>query len=334
MAFRYGSLLALIAFLAQPARAQDPHFTQFYAVPTYLSPAFAGTTVQSRLALQFRDQWPSIPGAFVSYNLAADQYLPDLNSGIGILATRDQAGSGALTSTSFSLQYAYEIQLKHKVFLRPALQFGYANRAVDYSKLVFNDQLSRGGDVATYENYDGHKQGYADLGSGLLFFTPKTWFGFSVQHMNEPNQSLLAGESVVPMQVNVHGGYRFKLRAGGMVSKNPQSIVAAFNYRAQGKFDQLDIGGYYERDPVFAGLWYRGLPLKSYRPGVANNDAIAILVGCKVGDWRFGYSYDITISRLAMNSGGAHEVTTILELADKRKKRSMARRRVVPCAKF
>ena len=81
-------------------------------------------------------------------------------------------------------------------------------------------------------------------------------------------------------------------------------------------------------------MWYRGLPVKAYKPGYQNNDAISIVAGFKVGDWRFGYSYDITISRLAVNSGGAHEITTIFELADKRKKNSMARRRVVPCAKF
>jgi type IX secretion system PorP/SprF family membrane protein len=314
--------------------AQDPHYTQFYASPTYLSPAFAGTTVQNRFVLQFRDQWPAIPGAFVSYNLAADQYLPSLKSGIGLIATRDQAGSGALSSTSVLLQYAYEIRLKHKVFLRPALQMGYASRSVDYSKLVFNDQLARGGDVPTYENYDGRNHGYTDIGSGLLFFTPKMWFGVALQHMNEPNQSLLESESLLPRQLNIHGGYRFQIRSGGMVRKTPQTIVAAFNYRAQGKFDQLDIGAYYEREPIFCGLWYRGLPVKYYQPGYMNNDAIAVLAGVKVGDWRFGYSYDITISRLALNSGGAHEITTILELADKRKKRSMARRRVVPCAKF
>lgn len=334
MKLRIGFLAMVALGALGQAKAQDPHFTQFYAAPTYLSPAFAGTTVQNRFALQVRDQWPAIPGAFVSFNMAADQYLGSLNSGIGLIATRDQAGSGALSSTSFTLQYAYEIRLKHKVFLRPALQMGYASRSVDYSKLVFNDQLARGGEVSTYEHYDGRKQGYSDIGSGLLLFTPNMWFGFSLLHMNEPNQSLLEDESPLPRQFNMHGGYRMKLRTGGMVRKNPQSIVAAFNYRAQGKFDQLDIGGYYEHDPVFAGLWYRGIPVKSYAPGMQNNDAIAVLVGFKAGDWRFGYSYDITISRLAMNSGGAHEITTILELADKRKKRSMARRRVVPCAKF
>ena len=334
MKLRHAFTLAWVLGVLGHAVAQDPHFTQFYAAPTYLSPAFAGTTVQNRFALQFRDQWPSIPGAFVSYNLAADSYLGNLNSGIGFIATRDQAGSGGLSSTSFAFQYAYEIRLKHKVFLRPALQLGYASRSVNYSKLIFNDQLSRGGDVATYEYYDGRKKGYSDIGSGLLLFTPQLWFGLALQHMNEPNQSLLESEAALPRQFNMHGGYRFKLRSGGMVRKNQQSIVAAFNYRAQEKFDQLDIGAYYERDPIFAGLWYRGLPLKSYQPGYANNDAISVLVGFKAGDWRFGYSYDITISRLAMNSGGAHEITTILELADRRKKRSMARRRVVPCAKF
>lgn len=334
MKLRHAFTIAWMLGVLGHAMAQDPHFTQFYAAPTYLSPAFAGTTVQNRFALQFRDQWPSIPGAFVSYNLAADSYLANLNSGIGFIAMRDQAGSGGLSSTSFAFQYAYEIRLKHKVFLRPALQLGYASRSVNYSKLIFNDQLSRGGDVATYEYYDGRKKGYSDIGSGLLLFTPQLWFGLALQHMNEPNQSLLESEAALPRQFNMHGGYRFKLRSGGMVRKNQQSVVAAFNYRAQGKFDQLDIGAYYERDPIFAGLWYRGLPVKSYQPGYANNDALSVLVGFKAGDWRFGYSYDITISRLAMNSGGAHEITTILELADRRKKRSMSRRRVVPCAKF
>ncbi|MBK9420629.1 MAG: type IX secretion system membrane protein PorP/SprF [Flavobacteriales bacterium] len=316
------------------AVAQDPHFTQFYAAPTHLSPGFAGTTVQSRFALQFRDQWPTIPGAFVSYNLAADQYLGNLNSGIGLLASHDRAGTGGLSSTSIALQYAYEIKLKHKVFLRPALQFGYARRSVDYSRLVFNDQLSRGGDVSSYEFYDGRRKGYADIGSGLLLFTPKIWFGFALLHMNHPNESLLDNESPMPSQFNMHGGYRLKMRTPGMVRKDAQSVVMAFNYRAQGKYDQLDIGAYFEHDPIFAGLWYRGIPIKSYGPGRANNDAIAAVVGFKAGDWRFGYSYDITISLLALNSGGAHEITAIYELADKRKKRSMARRRVVPCAKF
>lgn len=328
-----GLVLLVAMVLLCRMMAQDAHFTQFYAAPTYLSPAFAGTGSQTRFALQYRDQWPSIPGAFVSSNLAVDHYLSELNSGVGMLVSYDRAGSGALRYTSIGAQYAYELRLKHKVYLRPALQFSYVNHAVDWSRLVFGDQLARGGNVDSYGGFTQRNTKYTDLGGGLLYFTPKLWLGIGVHHLNRPNQSLTLRESEVPQKLSVHGGYRFKV-VTPVIKKHPTSIIAAFNYRAQGKYDQLDLGAYFERDPVFAGLWYRGLPLKSYEPGIANNDAIAVVIGFKVNDWRFGYSYDITISRLAANTGGAHELTMVYELANARRKKSMAKRRVVPCAKF
>jgi type IX secretion system PorP/SprF family membrane protein len=333
MVRRYAVVLgACVAVLL--AAAQDAHYTQFYAVPTYLSPAFAGTSAATRIGLTARDQWPTFPGAFISSNIAFDQYLSDLNSGVGMIVQHDRAGSGALSYTSVTMQYAYEIELKRKVFLRPALQFGYVNHSVDWGKLMFGDQLTRGGDVATYANYQGRTANYTDIGTGLLFFTPQLWLGASVLHLTEPEQSLLGGFSPVPRQFNAHGGYRFKLK-GPVIKKHAQSVVAAFNYRAQGKYDQLDIGAYFERDPLFAGIWYRGLPVvKAYQPGYLNNDAIAFLMGYTYGNARFGYSYDVTISRLALNTGGSHEITAVFDIANRRQRKSMSKRRIVPCAKF
>lgn len=314
--------------------AQDAQFTQFYAAPTYLSPAFAGTSVQNRFSLLYRDQWPSIPGAFVTYAAAYDLYLQEMNSGIGFIAVHDRAGTGALRYTSFTGQYAYEIQLKRKVFLRPALQFGFVNHAVDYGRLVFGDQLARGGEVATYESMDGTSVNYTDAGAGLLYFTPNTWLGVSIHHLNEPNQSLLLNDARVPRKFSMHGGRRFKVRTA-VIKKHPQSFIAAFNYRAQGRYDQLDLGMYYEQQPIYGGLWYRGIPLlKAYAPGYQNNDAVAAVIGVLVNDWRFGYSYDLTISGLAAHTGGAHELSVTYELADKRKKRAQYKRRSIPCAKF
>lgn len=324
----------LVLCMLGAVRAQDAQFTQFYASPTYLSPAFAGTGLQSRFGLVYRDQWPSIPGSFVSANFAFDHYLSDLNSGIGLLVHHDKAGSGALRYTSATAQYAYEIELKRKVFLRPALQLGMVDHAVDYSRLVFGDQLARGGTVGTYENMDGTSVKYADMGAGLLFFTPKLWLGLGLHHLNRPNQSLLLNEARVPMRFSMHGGYRTTLSTP-VIRQHPQSVVFAFNYRAQDKYDQLDLGAYFEREPFFAGLWYRGIPLmKRYAPGYANNDAIAVLVGFTANDMRIGYSYDITISRLAGHSGGAHEITLGYEIAKAYKRKSASKRRIVPCAKF
>ena len=321
-------------FVLARSAGQDAHFTQFYAAPTYLSPAFAGTGMQSRLSMIYRDQWPSIPGAFVNYSAAYDHYLEDLNSGIGLIAVHDRAGSGALRYSSITGQYAYEIELKRKVFLRPALEFGYVAHAVDYSRLIFGDQLARGGDVPTYEYMDGTTVNYTDAGAGLLYFTPRTWLGLAFHHLNNPNQSLLLNESHIPTKFSAHGGRRFVLRTA-VIKKHPQHVVLAFNYRAQGKFDQLDLGMYYEQAPFYAGLWYRGLPLlKAYSSGYQNNEAVAGMMGVLVNDWRFGYSYDLTISRLAGYTGGAHEISVAYEIIDKRRKRSQYKRRSVPCAKF
>jgi type IX secretion system PorP/SprF family membrane protein len=331
---RIAGLVVACCCMLGIARAQDAHFTQFYANPTYLSPAFAGTGLQSRMGLAVRDQWPSIPGAFVSTNFAMDHYLSDLNSGIGILVHHDKAGSGALRYTSATVQYAYEIELKRKVFLRPALQVGYVNHAVDFSRLTFGDQLARGGATGTLDDLEGSSVNYADVGAGLLFFTPKLWLGASLHHMNTPNQSLTGNESRIPQKFSMHGGYRTRLRTP-VIRDHAQNVVFAFNYRSQAKFDQLDVGAYFERDPFFAGLWYRGIPLfKRYDAGYANNDAVAVLFGVIWNDMRIGYSYDITISRLAGHGGGAHEITLGYELVQKHKKRSASKRRVVPCAKF
>lgn len=330
-----GISLALVSWcILGHASAQDAQFTQFYAVPTYISPAFAGTGLQSRFGLAMRDQWPSIPGAFVSANFAFDHYLSDVNSGIGLLVHHDKAGSGALRTTSITGQYAYEIELKRKVFLRPALQFGWSNHAVNLSQLTFGDQLARGGSLATLDDMDGTSVSYADMGTGLLFFTPKLWLGVAIHHLNRPNQTLIEGDARLPRKFSMHGGYRTEIRTP-VIRKHAEHVVFAFNYRSQDKFDQLDLGVYYERDPFFAGLWYRGIPLfKQYGPGYMNNDAVAVMVGFIANDLRVGYSYDITISRLAAYSGGAHEITLGYELAQKHKKRSASKRRIVPCAKF
>lgn len=328
-------ILLLTLLLVGALKAQDPQFSQFYALPTYISPAYAGTSVQTRFSLAYRNQWPNIPGAFETYNFSYDQYLSKLNSGIGVLATYDKAGSGALRYTSVSVQYAYEIELKRKVYIRPALQVGYVSHAVDYTRLVFGDQLISGSDVGSHDHLQGNGLSYMDAAAGVLYFTPDYWVGASMHHLNNPNQSLLFAEAEVPRKFSLHGGYKHRIRTR-VIQEHEQSIIAAFNYRAQGKYDQLDLGAYYELSPFSIGLWYRGIPLfKSYEKGYGNSDAVAVSFGYSVNDLRIGYSYDLTISKLKVgNTGGAHELTLVLELANRRKKKSISKRRIVPCAKF
>src|SRR5437016_3907470 len=52
--------------LPSSLKAQDPHFTQFYANPLYLNPAFAGAAHCPRMNLSYRNQWPALQGQYIT----------------------------------------------------------------------------------------------------------------------------------------------------------------------------------------------------------------------------------------------------------------------------
>lgn len=319
-------------------RAQDQQFTQFYAAPMALNPAFAGTSIQSRVASTYRNQWPSLPKSFVSYNFSFDHFVPSINSGIGLLVSHDRAGTGALTFTSVSLHYAYDITLTRKLSIRPALKLGFGSNYLNIDKLTFVDQLAREDDgVSTLDpdrgRFADEPVNYPDFGTGFMLFSKTFWFGASLDHLNEPVHSLTGRESKLPKKLSIHGGMRIKVSDVGAFSKR-QFIVPAINYQMQGMFDQVDLGFYYEYDPVVLGLWYRGIPgIKKNANRSINQDAIAVLVGYQINNLTVGYSYDLTVSQLTPNSGGAHELTLGLEFASRKSKKAN-KRRVIPCAKF
>ena len=59
--------------------SQDLEFTQFYANPLYLNPAFAGSHGCPRVSMNYRDQWPGLSGSYVSYSACYDQYISSIS---------------------------------------------------------------------------------------------------------------------------------------------------------------------------------------------------------------------------------------------------------------
>lgn len=326
--------IALLWLLTTAGFAQDQQFTQFYAVPTAVSPSFAGASIQSRVSMQYRNQWSAIPGGFNSGNITFDQFMPNLNSGIGMLVSYDQAGSGALRSTTVAVQYAYEARIKRNLFFRPSLQLGYGQKSIDFEKLTFYDQMVREGNVASLEAGTVRPVNYYDMGAGMLLYSPKLWLGVSAFHNNTPDVSLYdTQKSPLARKLSVHGGYRIRLK-GNSLRKLDHYMVVAANYLAQQQFDQLDLGFYYEFSPMILGLWYRGLPMKSNSYGTFNHDALAFVLGFQAGNYKVGYSYDITVSTLGIaSSAGTHEVSLVYQWANKHNQRAK-KIRIMPCAKF
>src|SRR6478736_7569377 len=121
--------------------AQDPEFSQYYAAPLYLNPAFTGTTNDHRFIANYRNQWPSVARGYTTTAFSYDYNSNSINSGFGFLATQDQAGTAGMKSTQFNFLYSYKLRLSSKWVISSGLNFGYAVRSIDFNRLIFGDQL-------------------------------------------------------------------------------------------------------------------------------------------------------------------------------------------------
>jgi len=308
--------------------AQDPQFSQFYANPLYLASAFAGATEEHRLASNYRNQWPALPGVFTTYSFSYDRYFMNFNSGVGFQAMYDVAGTGRLSNLTMGLLYSYNIQINNWLYVRPGLQFKYMQLGLDFFRLTFNDQLSPGGNTPPTEQPPFDHMGDIDAETSVMAYSDKIWLGTSVDHLLRPNQSLYGDISKVPIKVQVFGGAQV-IRRGRLLKPIEESLSLAFLFKAQGGFRQLDIGTYWYKNPLMFGFWYRGFPLFK---GHFDRDALILLVGYKTKQLHIGYSYDFTISRLVMTTGGAHEISFMYEFRTNQKMRRKIH--AIPCPEF
>lgn len=334
-------ILLAAVFLAQAlvSYGQDPQFSQFYAAPLYHNPAFTGAAHKGRLVANYRNQWPSIPGAFVTTAFSVDNYFKAYNSGFGLSASRDKAGSGGLSTSNIALNYAYELQITQQWNCRAGLSFGYASRNVDFSKLTFRDQLNANFiPIPTSDPAQAsvNRANYFDISSGFLLYSRYIWVGGSTMHMNQPNQSILGASSKLPMRITMMAGAKIPLQKrlyGSSYGKEiEKSISPSILYKRQGDFQQLDLGAYLTVKPLIVGMWYRGLPIANYKRGLYNQDALVWLLGFKHDYFSLGYSYDLTISKLGPGTAGSHEISISYEFDNpKRRKKRVS---PIPCPKF
>lgn len=323
-------LVFLVAF-SSSAKAQDIHFTQFFANKLYLAPSFAGSTLQNRVYTNYRIQWPGLPKSYTTYCTSFDHYFNNFNSGLGVLALRDVAGAGRYGTFMGAIQYSYDFQFNDFWHLRPGVQFTYLQRSLDFSKLTFSSYQTT--DQSNYEPNgtvtfpEDNSVGAFDVASSVIVYNSKIWVGLSIDHLMQPNLSILADENnVVPMKTSVFGGVTL-IRKGRLLRPIDETLSVAFMFKNQAKYSQLDMGIYWNKSPLVFGLWYRGLPIFNSDRG----DMFAFLVGYKTQRISIGYSYDFTVSNLLDKTAGAHELSMSIEFAKYTKKRKL---HSVPCPEF
>jgi type IX secretion system PorP/SprF family membrane protein len=308
------SALSLISF------AQDPQFSQFYSNPVYLNPAFTGLTFQHRIIGNYRNQWLGISKAFSTYAIGYDYNAVEKNMGVGLQVINDAAGTTGLKNTSLASSLCWHGDITRFTEFRGGASISYNMLRMNSDRLIFNDQLYYG-TSSSIESENYASKNYLDINAGVLISSVNYWGGISLRHISRPDIDMSnSGGARLPALLSLHGGYRFVVEKSGREVK--KFISPVVHYRHQKKFDQLDLGFYYDHNALQLGLWYRGIPVKKYASGYANSDALIILVGFEVEKYslKIGYSYDLPMSKLISNTSGSHELSVIYEIAKKSRK--------------
>jgi type IX secretion system PorP/SprF family membrane protein len=300
--------VSLGLMILELSHAQDPSFSQFFSSPLNINPALTGNINGDwRLMSNFRDEWIGPASPYMTGTISYDQkilqhHIPNVEEkntlGIGGMLMYDNAMSGIMRSMYGSLNLAYSIQLAETETMshRLGLGFGatYAHRSIDFSQLDFQEQFTGTGfntNLPTGENGLSNMKSYISASVGILYSytTENSNFdlGVSAYHVNKPKQTFLKDNNqVLPVRKVAHANFETFVNDRVVLNANAiYQMQSSTRYFSAG----AALGYYLESDAgtmLTAGLWYW------------SKNAVIPYVGITYKDYQFGFSYDITTSKL------------------------------------
>ncbi|MDD2382520.1 MAG: PorP/SprF family type IX secretion system membrane protein [Mariniphaga sp.] len=315
----------LLSFMLPGLHAvtQDVIFSQFYFNPLYLNPAFAGSRSVPRLALQYRNQWPSQGNAYKTTFASIDFPVPKLQGGMGFSIVNDMQAEGSYQSLGINAIYATFIRIDREFHMHGAIQATIGHQSLHLSKLVFPDQVDpvygKHGISSELVYLADPRFTYIDFSSGVLFYSQKFFGGLVARHLGEPAQSFNTGQEgsgKLYRKYTVHLGARLPVFLYGHHRKkfdlSPQFIM-----QYQQHLGQLNYGMLAYFKGLTAGTWFRqNLGLRY--------DAVILMVGFARERWQISYSHDIVVSGLWGDTGGTGEISLVFLL------KPITRKQIIP----
>ena len=309
-------MVFLFAFMT--SYSQDPSFSQFYANRLYLSPAWAGVGDNDRrLFLNYRNQWPGIDNAYVTYSVSYDQFMKQMHGGFGIRVMNDVQGNGAMNQLTLAAIYNYHLYVNRELTVTAGFEAGYVQRKLNASGFNFTDES---------ESYGDLKTDYPDFSVGFAGFYRNFFGGVSMAHLLRPSQSAGADpDAKLPRKLTLFAGGMIPIYEKHLGMKVLQ-LSPNFIYVQQKSYTQLNYGmEALVKDQLLAGMWLRqnlGFHFSS----------LIFSAGFVTKAFRIRYSYDHQISSptIKLPTMGTHEISLIITPDGKKK----IKHRAINCPKI
>jgi len=307
--------------------AQDPVFSQFMFNQINFNPAFAGNIPYPRFICGYRNQWPELGNAYVSYYASYDQFVNWLGGGAGINLSRDVQGKGVFSKTSLDLMYSYPIEVSNNLMVNLGLLGGFVQKKISGAGLLLPDQNPYQSSSQQEYIADQSKL-YPDFAVGTTFRIHEQYqINFSVYHLNNPNETMGSGNKyLTPVCYNLQLLGRFQAKQRNRSNDAGTSIQPGLMAQLQKTNIFFGGGSNVLFSSFMGGVWFRNnISL--------NINSFIFLAGYTHSGLSLYYSYDLWVPKnnQSFKNYGSHEVTFIYLFQYNDPKKKM---RTIKCPKF
>lgn len=322
------SLLAIsVSLIATIAKAQDPHFSQYFASPLTINPSFTGKDVTDmRVAINMRSQWwggtninPYTTGTFSFEKRLATNRLGDDQLAIGFLGLTDGSNNGILKNNYFGTSIAYNKLVSAKTTIGLGLSMVYANRILDANQFQFQSQFGSMGfqrSIPANDFITVQKRSYLDFNAGVNLSQDLDNWGYTVGagyfHAGRPNEGAYDNKQyAIDTRLSLQGNAWFALGRGDNRSTFHVSNLTEF----QGVNTIFTLGGIYKAK--IAG----DDTIESLNLGIFNRfgDAVYPYVGLETKNWIVSLTYDAVTSEVSnYNAVSSIELGFVWQFAGKK----------------
>ncbi|HSK11795.1 MAG TPA: PorP/SprF family type IX secretion system membrane protein [Phnomibacter sp.] len=301
-------LLAAWILATVQGLAQDPNFAQFFSSPLNVNPALtAHINADWRVISNLRNQWAGPANPYLTGTISFDAKLfqnkmwrdeEGNRFGIGTMVMYDQAFANIVKSTYISQNISYNVVLHRGTNSTHRLGAGFGaiwgRRMVDFGRLTWEEQFVGNGfntNLPTGEVALSNMKPYISITGGLLYNVSgeKSNFDLGVAsfHINEPKQTFLEDPNQDLARRNVvHSNFETLLNEELVLNMN-----AIYQFQREATYYSFGGAlGYFlpgaNRTILNAGLWYW------------SENALIPYIGIALNEFQFGFTYDLTISKL------------------------------------
>jgi type IX secretion system PorP/SprF family membrane protein len=306
-----------LCFATLAAEAQDHLYSQFFNAPIYLNPSLTGQfDGDLRLNMIYRNQWSALSGDLSYLNASVDVAIPKLSGGVGLSFNRSSEGTAYLTRNNVAATYSYSVG-SDEFLASFGLQAGFTNRGIDWSKLVFSDQIDRRlgyipGSISAAQPPEISNKFFFDPAAGINLVYRNAMLGAAIYHINRPDESFSGTQARLPARISINASFKMPLSHDiyDYDDKDGAYLIPSVVYYKQGNVSSISGGAQFKYRGFNTGVWYR-----TNQQGGSDAFVVSLIFDFFLNKrdnekMRVGLSHDATTSKINYtNTSGTTEAS-------------------------